>query len=118
EKYPYLGDHTHNISEKWSTSTPWIFHLSRGGSIAPSASFVKACGAFEPVFLNLHKKRNQSRSGRFKTINGAPHSEKWPHDVLKLYTKTRTFIRIKALNTRLKTDVKLRSLKQLGQFVN
>ena len=43
----------------------------------------------------------------------------WPEDILKLYVKTRTFIRIKYLNNVYKAteaEAKLQYLKKKGQF--
>jgi hypothetical protein len=47
--------------------------------------------------------------------------DEWPSDVLMLYARVRTFIRIKALNNKEKLaegDSKTRKYKQIAQFMS
>jgi hypothetical protein len=104
--YPDLGSKTceHYVFEK--KECPWIFDLSRGGLTAPSPEFVDKILQFEKIFSSLHGS-GISKEAKVvqKTIEKI--SEAFPHfpvDIIKKYSRTRTFIRMKFLNHNLKVE--------------
>ena len=124
-KYPHLGYKScEEDSVRNEISTPWIKHLSNGGLIVPSDVFMLACSDFEREFVRFHGSHPNGIDQDFNVISRM-HSQlvktfpSWPEDILMLFAKTRTFIRIKYLNNQLKSGGgknKLRQLKQTGQF--
>ena len=123
-KYPHLGSRTCDMDISSDTSSTWIESLSRGGLTVPSDSFLIACHAFEKEFNLFHNSHeNHVDEGlnvtkRMTSLLMSKHPS-WPEDILKLFVKTRTFIRLKYLNNLLKATgakAKLRQLKQIGQF--
>lgn len=100
-------------------STPWLFHLSRGGLTVPSDNFLKSCSNFEEDFDQFHGNkvdRGKQVIKRFGDILCQKYGESYPHEVLRFFSKARTFVRIKELNYQLKIAVdKVRTLKQSAQ---
>ena len=90
----------------------------------PNDVFLFACHGFEREFNkfhNNHKNHVDENPNVIKRMTDVLKNSfpSWPEDILKLYVKTRTFIRIKYLNNVLRATeakAKLRNLKQKGQF--
>ena len=123
-KYPFLGSKSSDVDiNKSDISTPWIKHLSNGGLIVPSDVFVAGCHEFEKIFNNFHNCHKNGIDQNPKVITRLNEVliqkfPSWPKDLLCLFGKTRTFIRIKYLNNQLKSGeakANIRELKQLGQ---
>ncbi|CAB4066097.1 unnamed protein product [Lepeophtheirus salmonis] len=55
--HSHLGTYNYKIDDKWSTQTPWIFHLSRGGLLASSDAFLSDVAIYEEVFCDIHKEK-------------------------------------------------------------
>ena len=123
-KYPFLGNKSCEDINRNEIATPWIKHLSNGGLIVPSDVFVAACGGFEKEFNTFHNKhkngidQNPNAISRMNDVLMRAFPS-WPEDILLLFAKTRTFIRMKYLNNQLKAGgakAQIRQLKQVGQF--
>ena len=121
KKYPHLGTKSSNLPFCEKSLAPWVIHLSKGGLIVPSDEFLHACSNFEQEFLKFHGEEIDQKPdvfNRFHSVLVTKFGDNWPSEVLMLFARTRTFIRIKALNHQLKVQeaqAKLRKLKQLGQ---
>ena len=124
-KYPHLGNKSSDKDKVQSEiSTPWIKHLSYGGLTVPSDVFVVACHGFEKEFKSFHDLHKNGMDQNPNVIERMHNIlikafPSWPEDILLLFVKTRTFIRMKYLNNQLKASgskSKIRQLKQIGQF--
>ena len=124
-KYPHLGSRTCDLdTSSGDSSSPWIESLSMGGLTVPNDSFLIACHAFEKefnLFHNPHVNHVDEGVSVIKRMSSLLKSKfpLWPEDILHLFVKSRTFIRLKYLNNMLKAieaKAKLRQLKQIGQF--
>ena len=102
----------------------WIRHLSNGGLTIPSDAFVTACHQFEGKFNSFHGSHKNNIDQDENVIQRmcdilVENFPSWPREVLMLFAKTRTFIRIKYLNHKIKaTEAKahLRHLSKIGHF--
>ncbi len=96
-------------------------HLSKGGLHMPDSNFLEACKAFDRLFVAFHGHEVDQEEmviDRFYQKLAEAFGRQWPEDVLALFARVRTFIRIKALNKYLQVDeasAKFRKLKQYGQ---
>ena len=104
------------------TTSPWINALSKGGLVVPSEDFVSKVYHLEKIFQSVHGSEVLSECNVIKKlanlyIRAVPSV---PSEVLKKFAKTRTFIRLKYLNCKLKfhqgESVARRKRKQLEQF--
>ena len=124
-KYPHIGSKSSDTDiNKNDICTPWIKHLSNGGLYVPSDVFVAACSEFEKKFASFnsgHKNgidQDPNVIERMKNVLVSSFPS-WPEEILLLFVKTRMFIRIKYLNSKLMSDegkARRRQLKQIGQF--
>ena len=124
-KYPELGSKSFESDlNKNDVRTPWIKHLSYGGLTIPSDVFVTACNQFEEHFINFHGCHKNTIDQDENVIKRMcdvleKNYPDWPREVLMLFSKTRTFIRIKYLNHKIKATeakAKLRHLSKIGHF--
>ena len=120
--FPDLGIKTSEIPWFEPTRFPWLAALSRGGLRQPSDSFFKLIQDYEKVFESVHGdkislKPNVTKELHKKLMAQFPESES---AVALKYSRTRTHIRLRYLNTLLKADqesAKSRESKQLRQFL-
>ena len=86
--------------------------------------FVVACNGFEKKFKSFHDKHENGMDQNPNVIQRM-HAillhvfPSWPYDILLLFVRTGTFIRLKYLNNLLKASgskSNIRHLKQIGQF--
>ena len=85
---------------------------------------MSACHGFEKVFSDFHDCHESGIDTNPDVILRLhvvllKKFPSWPEDLLLLFVKTRTFIRIKYLNHQLKAKeakANLRNLKQISQF--
>ena len=116
---PNLGSKTSEFPLQHESSTPWLFHLSRGGLTVPNDAFLESCKGFEDDFNAFHGNevdRGEKVIKRFGDILCHKYGKLYPEDVLRFFSKVRTFIRIKALNYKMHVQAeKVRSLKQSAQ---
>jgi hypothetical protein len=120
---PDLGEKTTDISAFTKYTSPWISALSRGGLVVPSEEFVAKVYEMEKIFICLHKDNVSLQRNVVKNFHALLLSKfpDLPSALLKKYARTRTFIRIRNLNNRLKVDDAAhatRKRKQLFQFQN
>jgi hypothetical protein len=121
-KYEFLGSRTNTVPyfDTRASVMPWIFRISRGGLVAPSIEFFKACKEFEEAFQNFHGKNIDSEPDVMNRLLHIFESKfSWPTEVMLLFIKARTFIRIKALNQKLKLQEakeKMRRLSKVSQY--
>lgn len=103
-----LGDPTGQLISVTPDALPvhqgWIEKLSRGGLLKPSDEWLCTVKQFEVVFVGVHG----DTLNCCNVIKGMCNilAQKFPHVhplVIKIYTRTRTFIRIRSLNTAAKT---------------
>jgi hypothetical protein len=116
-----LGAKTGDLAFHVDTSAPWILHLSRGGLMLPTEEFLEAFNGFEECFHVFHGATVDKKPDVFKRLHSMLErnfKDRWPSDVLMLYARVRTFIRIKALNSRLKLEEATRNMKQLAQHIS
>jgi hypothetical protein len=122
--HPELGQKTAEIPILTKNTAPWISVLSRGGLVVPSEPFLEQIYEMEKLFRSIH---NDSISLQPKVITNFHKIliNKFPslsRELLKKYARTRTFIRIRFLNSQLKSieDDKnaARKRKQIFQFLN
>lgn len=125
-KYPHLGrtknPEIDNVSESDCQST-WIDLLNRNNLMYPCKDFFEIAKSMERIF-------NQQHGVYFKTgkhiltnvynqlkeeINYDEHL--FPKDVIMCMIRTRTFIRIKEINKKLKNDVKRKEVKKIKKIV-
>ena len=121
---PELGEKSSEVPFFPKSSAPWITSLSRGGLVVPSESFVAQIYQMEKIFRAIHSDTISLE----KEIIGQLHKvllskfPDLPSKILKKFSRTRTFIRIRFLNTRLKMIEEeknaARKRKQLSQFQN
>lgn len=86
---------------------PWIFSLSYGGLIAPTAEFLKIIKDFEETFNKINGASISREKNIMKQIIDTLHllHPHVPLDVVKIYAKTRISIRIRYLNYFLKAEL-------------
>ncbi len=100
---------------------PWIDVLSYGGLTRPSTSWLEQFQRFEGEFYNMHS-MSISREPLVIQRLEATLKVKFPEvaeDIVKLYAKTRTHIRIKFLKHEFKSSSEqLRNQKKLKHFAN
>ena len=129
KEFPDLGSKTGHLpyDPYFYTQSHWIFHLSEGGLTAPSDQFLNDGKEFERLFNEFHGLRSNINRGewvisRFTDVLKEKFGEKYDSKVLALFSKTRTFIRIRDLNLeyiqrkREKVAKNTRDYKQLGQL--
>ena len=98
-------------------------HFQRWTESSKSPLF-EAVKEFEILFTSFHGNEIDKAPRvieRFHSLLEQKYGCNWPSEVLLLYSRVRTFIRIKALNYQLKLDeanAKIRDLKQKGQFLS
>ncbi|XP_035204443.1 uncharacterized protein LOC118179377 [Stegodyphus dumicola] len=83
----------------------WIETLSRGGLLVPSEEWLKKISQFEVVFVSEHGKDGLSRNNNIMQTMCKKIAQKFPdvhNEIIKIYVKTRTFIRLRYLNTEMK----------------
>ena len=129
-EFPHLGSKTSDfpVDEIHYADCPWVFHLSKGGLVAPSWQFLEDGRTFEHLFNEYHGLRGNVRTrednvlDNFTDILCKEFATKYDRKVLALFSKTRTMIRLKDLNLELKQRSKqaktTRDYKQLGQLIS
>lgn len=93
-KYPNLGE------RGGEGRSSWIKAVSRGGLFTPSQSLLLLLNSLEDKFKEYHgEKLNSVRDpiGQFALITENENPE-IPGEILRLFSKTRFFIRLKHLN--------------------
>jgi len=122
--HPELGQRSAEIPVLKKNTAPWISVLSRGGLVVPSENFMSQIYEMEKVFRLIHK---DSISLQPKVISNfhkilVKKFPSLPRNLLKKYARTRTFIRIRFLNSQLKSIENdknaARKRKQISQFLN
>jgi len=122
KKFPQLGQKTSDSSVFEKTLSPWIDALSKGGLVVPSEDFLCKVYQMEQIFRAVHGTNILGECNIIKKLSNLYIRElpSLPEEVLKKFAKTRTFIRLKYLNCKLKFDhgesVARRKRKQLEQF--
>lgn len=121
--YPQLGSPT-----AWLPTpelSPWLESLSRGGLCQPSNSFIAQVKKMEKIFNKMHGSDLLNISFVTQTLftllcDAVPDV---PIPVLKKYSSTRTFIRLKYINRKAKDNNEdkrrsRREAKKLKQHAN
>jgi hypothetical protein len=106
-KYPHLGTKTRDKTDFEQSDSPWITALSRGGLTLPSNDFLKQIFLFEKIFKEIHGTNGLNTQYKVMGTTISHISAKFPDfpfEIIKTYVRTRTFIRIKYLNQRLKKE--------------
>ncbi|KAJ4451774.1 hypothetical protein ANN_03246 [Periplaneta americana] len=97
----------------------WIEKLSRGDLLKPSDEWLCTVKQFEVVFVGVHG----DKLNCCNVIKGMCNilAQKFPHVhplIIKIYTRTRTFIRIRSLNTAAKTARAAELQRKKARMVN
>ena len=118
-EHPELGSKTSDEPLFQPDNSPWITALSRGGLMKPSDDFLMTVQQFEIEFKKFHGDGLNRCSNVTKRFAAVLESKfpRIPKDVIKKYSRVRTFIRLKDLNKNVR-EQKLtnRNLKQITQF--
>jgi hypothetical protein len=122
EKYPQLGSKTCDVPLDITTSAPWILHISSGGLMLPTEEFLTVFHQLEEKFNMFHGAKVDKKPDVIKRLHIILERafKDTPSAILLMYARVRTFIRIKALNCKLKlveADSTIRKLKQIGQHM-
>ena len=107
-QFPCFGNKTNTPSGFQQLSFPWIAALTRGGLTFPTLEFVSKVQQLEETFISIHGDSLKKGPGLIKNASELmlrKHQSLLPDEVIKAFVKTRTFIRIKELNHRLRRDV-------------
>ena len=118
-QYPDLGIKTSEECNLQQVNSHWITALSRGGLMKPSDSFLQTVRLFEAEFLKFHGEEiNRSLSVVTKFAENLESKfPDVPADVIKKFSRLRTFVRLKDLNKHVKEQqLTRRNAKQLLQF--
>jgi len=119
--FPELGQKTSEACPYQQTNYPWLTALSRGGLTQPSTEFFNMIKQFENIFLQFHGPTLSKESNVIKNFQKVL-LQKFPslHPKIAMkYSRTRTFIRIKFLNHKLKSKlsaIERRESKKKSQF--
>ncbi len=118
--HPWLGYKTHSIPFWEQVNYPWITQLSRGGLVHPSTEFMAIVRDLDNLWKDHHgttvHKTHVMRDMYAKAKQAFPAV---PEKVLEAYVRTRTHIRLKALNHDLQVKEKsnrARNSKKLHPF--
>ena len=112
--------------EKDESLCTWLLSISNGKLFHPSDEFVRDGQDMENEFMNFHacSKRVDMKPkviDRFTDVLVEKFGDTYDREVLALFAKTRTHIRIKDLNKALirreAHSLSMRDLKQQGQLV-
>jgi hypothetical protein len=120
-EFPELGNKTCEVNPFQRTNYPWLAALSRGGLTLPSVDFFNQVKQFEKVFQLYHGSNISKESNVIKNFQKLL-LQKFPALNPKIaikYTRTRTFIRMKYLNHKLRSKssaVQRREAKKKTQF--
>ena len=121
-KYPDLGTRTDAAASfKNHSESKWITALSRGGLMLPSHEFLSKMIQFEKIFKEVHGNGlNTQYKVMQTTIEHILQSfPDFPLEIIKKYVRTRTFIRIKELNNKIrktKEANRKRNVKKVKHF--
>ena len=116
EKHPELSAEGTMEEE---VDCPWIDVLSRGGLRKPSPSWLEQFLRFEGEFHNVHGMSISRKSQVIKKMESHLHAKfpDVPADIIALYAKTRTHIRIKYMRRQYKSNAEVsRNQKKLKHF--
>jgi hypothetical protein len=120
-KYPHLGTKTIDKADVEDFDSKWIIALSRGGLTLPSKEFLSKICLFEKIFKEIHGNGLNTQHGVIETTIQyiLKRFPEFPRDIIKKFVRTRTFIRIKELNCRIKNSTnKKRSANKFKHFTS
>jgi len=102
-KFPYLGQKSSELASPASTA-PWIAALSRGSLVVPSSQFLAQVYEMETLFCSVHGNSISSSTNVIESLYQlcSTRFPELPPEVLKKFCRTRTFVRIRFLNSQLK----------------
>ena len=103
-----------------SKNSSWIEILSRGGLTVPSDQFFSTILKLDKKFVNHHGSYISFEKNVMESLSTSLIMEfpDFDPDVINAFVKTRTFIRIRSLNAKLKEDKRVsRNQKQTVQFI-
>lgn len=115
-KYPNLGCPTRKLPEINNIRSEYLVLLSRGGLMYPSDEFLNVAKAMENIFINFHgpealsKEKKIFQSVADKIISNANFDV--PYDALLCLVRTRTYIRLRIIN------IKIRNLNKVSNKKN
>lgn len=123
-KYPHLGNPTCATQNVQNPRENWIQFISRGGLLEPSEEMVRIATHINQEFLNFHQ--DDLRTEKFiftkllQIVRATIHTS-IPDEVILCLIRTRTYMRVRALN--IKIMLKNREQKQkrkapLNKFTN
>lgn len=112
-KYCYLGTITKKLPPTSTQCIDWIRCLSDGHLMYPSDDLYMVTIIMNETFEQFHGSTYSKESGIFKTVTDLTQAKimqqcpnvKVPREVITLLVRTRTYIRVRAFNKKLKTDI-------------
>lgn len=117
KKYPFLKDKSRMLV---ATEEDYISILSRGGLTHPSKVFLDAAEIMEQEFKKFHQKSLNSVKYIFNKVTDLVEKRviNIPHEVLLCLIRTRTYIRLRALNNVICNENRKRKEKKLTKICN
>ena len=118
-QYPELGVKTCEAPVFPEDNSRWITALSRGGLMKPSNNFLQTVHLFEMEFVKFHGGKVNQASNVVKRFSNILETKfpNVPADVVKKFSRLRTFVRLKELNKEVREQqLTRRNSKQLRQF--
>ncbi len=115
--HPSLG--THERDSFKTAPCPWIDQLSYGGLTKPTSQFLFQIRQFEIVFQKMHGLRISREEGIVRKLKNSLQ-EAFPavsEDIISIYAKTRTHIRIKFLKRKNVVADDVRTKKKVKDYV-
>ena len=121
----YPGSNFTDLGEKTASSTAktsdYISKASRGGLYMPTENFMLILRKFETLFTKFHGDTISFEKNPIEKLsvilqNQFPHL---PKAILRMYSKTRFFIRLRLLNKRLRevtNSMKKKHLKHISKI--
>lgn len=118
EKYPLLEDKSRMLVSP--EEEDYISILSRGGLTYPSKIFFNAAKIMEQEFKKFHQKSLSPEKYIFKKVTELVDKrvKNIPHEVLLCLVRTRTYIRLRALNNLICNENRKRKEKKLTKICN
>lgn len=98
----------------------YIFILSRGGLTYPSKVFLDAAKIMDQEFKKFHQKSLSPEKYIFNKVTELVEKrvKNIPHEVLLCLVRTRTYIRLRALNNLICNENRKRKEKKLTKICN
>jgi hypothetical protein len=110
QKYPWLMGEPSEV-----VGSEWISKISRGGLVYPSDEFMHIISIENEKFFSFHGEwifRGRKAFTLLTELIYESVDTKWPKEVVTCFIRTRTYVRVKFINKKLKDGVNGSLLKK------